>query len=89
LATAATTIDVGGETDGISSHPAMGSGQFGSAGRGQAAYHRNIYYVASDVTGHQQPQMVSQDPNPTEYNSLVDNTSDWAFALFFGGPGGA
>jgi hypothetical protein len=89
LATAATTIDVGGETDGISSHPAMGSGQFGSAGRGQAACHRNIYYVASDVAGHQQPQMVSQDPNPTEYNSLVDNTSDWAFALFFGGPGGA
>jgi hypothetical protein len=87
LATGATTIDYGGETDGITSHPAMGSGRLGSAGRGQAAYHRNIYYIAPG-SGHQQPQLFSQDTTPAEYNSLLDANSDWATCLFFGGPGG-
>ena len=51
MATGAQIIDYGGETDGISSRQAMGSGQPAAAGRGDAAYHRNICYVAPGRAG--------------------------------------
>jgi hypothetical protein len=88
MATAASSIEYGGETVGSGSYPPMGSGAFANAGYGKAAYQRNIYYfpVAGDPVD---ATLVPVQQWPSSYTIDVENSPAWGEYFYFGGPGGA
>jgi Neprosin/Neprosin activation peptide len=86
LATGATEIDYGGETVGVSSYPPMGSGQFAAQGKGQAAYHRNIYFFPRGG-GTQDADLEASQDWPQSYTIAVQSSNQWGKYFFFGGPG--
>jgi hypothetical protein len=88
LATGATEIDYGGETVGVSSYPPMGSGQFAAQGKGQAAYHRNIYLFPPGG-GTQDADLQASQDWPQSYTIAVQSSNEWGEYFFFGGPGSA
>ena len=89
LASYATELGFGGEVDGTTSWPPMGSGAFADAGYRHAAYQRDLKYRALDGTYHDCTGMIPDTPVPSLFKaSLSDNSNPWNQTLFFGGPGG-
>jgi hypothetical protein len=88
LATKATSIDYGGETVGTTAYPAMGSGEFASAGAGKAAYQRDIYYF-TPAGASQQADLQAAQQWPASYTIEVHQSNAWGEYFWFGGPGGA
>jgi hypothetical protein len=88
LASNATTIDYGGETVNVTAWPPMGSGAFADQGYMKAAYHRDVYYFATD--GSAQPASLSgQQPSANCYTVFAqEGPPPWNRYFFFGGPGG-
>ena len=89
MTTGAEEIKYGGETvcRAVSWGP-MGSGAHASAGFGQAAYQRNIYYFPSGG-GSQWAGLDIKEPSPGCY-TLVPATAPapWGIYHYYGGPGG-
>ena len=87
LSNNASYIDYGGEVVGTTSFPPMGSGQFASAGYGNAAYQRTIYYFTT-TGGASNASLTASQQWPDNYTAVVTNyLSPWNETLFFGGPG--
>jgi hypothetical protein len=88
LASNATSIDYGGETVNVTAWPPMGSGAFASLGYMQAAYHRDVYYFATDNSA-QPASLAGQQLSENCYTiSIQDAAAPWNRHFFFGGPGG-
>jgi hypothetical protein len=88
MATGAAEIDYGGETVNTDSWPPMGSGAFASAGNGQAAYQRDIFYFPTAGTA-VPATLTPQEPSPNCYTlQLLSGNAPWNNYFFFGGPGG-
>jgi hypothetical protein len=85
MATAAASIDFGGETVGATSWPAMGSGRFAS--QANAAFQENISYY--DLTGKRVSATlpIPTEPSPRCYTVGADIQNSGSYFLF-GGPGG-
>ena len=80
-------IRVGGEVNGQSSYPPMGSGAFPDGGFQQSAYIRNINYSAPG--GGLQPAPLNYVATaPNCYRTATDTYAAWGSHFFFGGPGG-
>jgi hypothetical protein len=89
LATNATEILFGGETvTSAVSWPPMGSGALASAGYGQAAYQRNIYYFPL-AGGTQWASLTPEQPSLACYTLALNSAAaPWGVYFYFGGPGG-
>jgi hypothetical protein len=88
----ATRIDYGGEAVFGTEWPSMGSGNFGSAGYGHAAYHRDIYYFTGPGPGGsaQSANLSPAQPCPACYTvQYATAASPWNTYFYFGGPGGS
>lgn len=89
LSRSAQLIDFGGETVGSWHWPAMGSGQFASAGWTRAAYQRSIVYRNAANTGFNPSLTKSQNwPSCQTISTPTWGGSDWKTYFYFGGPGG-
>jgi Neprosin len=88
LATAASSIDYGGETVGSGTWPPMGSGQFAAGGFKQACYQRDIYYFPTGG-GATYASLTPSQPSPSCYTINVQSyAAPWNETIFYGGPGG-
>jgi len=92
MATAADTIEFGGET--VSGTPPagewgpMGSGAYGSTGWQQSAFQRYIYYYPANGGAEWANLLVVQPVSACySFNGGFDSTA-WGTYFFFGGPGG-
>lgn len=89
----AAEVMFGGETDGNSDYPPMGSGALPPAGYAHAAYHRNISYF--DPSNNVVPaQLIAITPAPRGYGIDIGQPAAasgaaWGSYFYFGGPGGA
>jgi hypothetical protein len=89
MTTGAEEIKYGGETVCRAvAWGAMGSGAHASAGFGQAAYQRNIYYFPSGG-GSQWAGLDVKEPSPGCYTLVPDTApAPWGIYHYYGGPGG-
>ncbi|MDO8122578.1 neprosin family prolyl endopeptidase [Isoptericola sp. b490] len=89
MASKATEITYGGETvTSAVGWPAMGSGEFASAGWQQAAYQRNLYYYPTGG-GAQWAGLTAEQPSPACYTlQLGAAAAPWGVYFFYGGSGG-
>ena len=86
LASCAAEIDYGGETLGVGSYPAMGSGEFAVRGQQLAAYQRDIYYIDANANAADASLTASQDW-PSSYTIQLERSNSWGEYFYFGGPG--
>jgi hypothetical protein len=92
MASSSDLTEVGGETyTGGSNWPQMGSGQWASAGNGQAAYQNDIFYIADQNTTAYYSSLTTDETNPNCYTIAYTPSSaggSWGTYFYFGGPGG-
>lgn len=90
LATAASTIDYGGETVGSGIWPPMGSGERADTGNKHAASQRDIYYYSVPASTPVLADLGGQQPSPLCYTISTGSAAPpWNRYFFFGGPGGS
>jgi hypothetical protein len=88
LTNGAQFIQFGGETGPTTTMwPPMGSGQWASAGYGQAAFQRTIFYIGTDDRT-VWPTLDTEVFWPMCYSIEPGWDSSWGTYFYFGGPGG-
>ena len=88
MATAADSIDYGGETVNITAFPPMGSGAFANAAWQKAAYQSAIEYFPA-TGGASAANLTAAQPSPSCYTiDLLSAAAPWSKYFYFGGPGG-
>jgi hypothetical protein len=92
MASSSDLTEFGGETyTGGSAWPQIGSGQWASAGYGQAAFQNDIFYIADQNATGIYSSLNTDETNPNCYTIAYTPASSggsWGTYFYFGGPGG-